>query len=422
VQGALKIVPAIEVLNKAATGATVLKTIFDITTTPAVLEYDVAFKMSVIDTGPKTIERGTTPISADLKGFLLYPYSVGSDTFIPFVRLEDQDPGGAGTLDLRHDNSDKFYIASNGRAMRFTIPRGFTEKMAGPVAVYVVRGSEKARSANDLEVTSDLKLDDLAPATGLPGATVKLTGVGFLKATLATLKVVFTQSEGIDPTQGPRELTVVPTTATDTEITAVVPMLDDNIAQWVVRAQRGPIGFEARSNGKLFRRGQAGPEGRWIHYYAPILTGDCGPAPTEVLDNIDVFPNGNVRWYKWDSGGYCVRDNKQFHPASGTLVVNGNTATLTRCSEDITKPSIVLAGTWNETSKAYEMPPNDQWTSTKSCLRQVTFEQPINVCIAKEACRVVTLNGSQVRFHCSRTCIGDPSLCPHALGVEADCY
>jgi hypothetical protein len=418
VQGALKLAPAIDALNKAATGATVLKTIFDIVTTPAVLEFDVAFKMSITDVGPKSFRRYPLENSMDLKGFLLYP---SSEAFIPFVRLEDQDPGGAGTIDLRHDNSDHFFLASNGRAMRFTMPRGYAEKAGGPIGVSVVRGSETARSPIDIEVTSDLKLDAVAPATGLPGATVTLTGLGFIgSARVETVKAVFTQSEGIDPTKGPRELVVVPATVTDKQLTAVVPMLDENIAQWVVRVQRGEIGAELRTNGKLFRRGQSGPEGTWIHYYATV-TGDCTNI-VDVREEVDVFPNGNVRWYLWDAGGgYCVRGNKQFRPASGTIVVNGNAITASHCDEDINGTSYTMTGIWDPVAMAYKIPPNDRWSGSPTCLRQATFGAP-PYCIAKEACKVVTINDMARRFHCSRACFSDPNPCTFADGVEADCY
>jgi hypothetical protein len=422
VQGALKLAPVLDALNKAATGVTLLKTIFDLETTPAMLDFDVAYKMSITDVGPKTIEHSNAiDVSMDLKGYLLYPSS-SAEVFIPFVRLEDQDVGGAGTRDLRHDNSDNFFLASNGRAIKFTLPRGYAEKAAGPISVSVVRGSETARSPVDVQVTSDHRLDAIAPATGLPGATVTLTGVGFAKVP-GTEKVVFTQTEGFDPTTGPRELVVVAATVTDTQLTAVVPMLDDNIAQWMVRAQRGVIGNERRSNGKLFRRGQAGPEGTWIHYYAAALTGDCTNI-VDDLDSADVFPNGNLRWYLWDAGGgYCVRDNKRFRPASGTIVVNGNTVTATRCSENVMETPATMTGTWNAAAKAYVIPPTDRWTGAISCLRQVTFEQPINICIAKEACKVVLNNESiPVRFHCGRGCFSPPDYCPYANGVEADCY
>jgi hypothetical protein len=233
---------------------------------------------------------------------------------------------------------------------------------------------------------------------------------------------VFTQSEGYSPTTGPRELVVAPATVTDTQLTAVVPMLDDNIAQWIVRAQRGVVGNEQRSNGKLFRRGQAGPEGRWLHYYASSADGSCASA-VDKIDNLDVYPNSNVRWYLWDAGGgYCLRDNKILQPASGTLVVNGNTVTVTRCSEDIMLPSTSVTGVWDPATKAYAIPPNDHWTS-KTCLRQVTFEEPLGICVAKEACKVVLNSESRpVRFHCTRACFSDPTLCPYADGVEADCY
>src|SRR5262249_3790893 len=159
----------------------------------------------------------------------------------------------------------------------------------------------------DIMVTSDLNLDSITPMSGLPGATMTLVGSGFAKDP-STTKVVFTASTGFT------ELTVKPTTATDTQITAVIPALDESIAQWIVRVQRGVVGAEKRPNGKLFRRTQAGPAGTWVYYYA-APDGSCTQVNTS-LDKFDVYPNGNVRWYLWDaSGGYCIRDNKIFHPA-----------------------------------------------------------------------------------------------------------
>jgi hypothetical protein len=419
VQGALKLAPAIEAFNQVATGVTVLKTIFDIETTPAVLEFDVAFTMSVVNLGPPSFDRTARAVDMDLKGFFLYPTSDANDTYIPFVRLNDTDPGGAGTRDVRHDGPEPFFLASNGRAIKFTIPLDFAAKAAGPIAVSVVRGSESARSPIDVTVNSKFNLTSISPTSATPGATLTLIGEGFPTPATAG-KILFTQAAGIEPGHFPTQLLATPATATATQITVVVPALDANIGQWTVRVQRGPVGFEEYTNGKPFLNGQSGPQGVWLRYYGPA-SGGCASV-NQQLEKGDVFPNGNVRWYLWDAGGgYCARNNQVFHPASGTLVVNDKTVTITRCNEDITKGPQTAVGTWEEASKAYVFPPGDFSTSA-TCLKQTSFDNP-GGCVAKEACKIVqNAEGMNVPFHCPRVCVGDPSYCPWQNGVEADCY
>ena len=416
-QGALHLVPAIEAFNKAATGVTILKAYFDINTTPGILDFDVAFKMSVVDLGPKSIERSNSiDVPMELEGYFLYPVTQGADFLVPSVQLVDSDPGGASTVVLRHDvPEDDLYISSNGRVMRFKIPRGYAAKAGGPIAVTVLRGSESARSPVDVLVTSDFNLDSITPTSGLPGAMMTLVGKGFAKDP-STVKVVFTASTGFT------DVFATPTTATDEQITALVPALDESIAQWIVRVQRGVVGAEKRTNGKLFRRTQAGPEGTWIHYYANATTGSCAEVGT-TLDKLDVFPNGNVRWYQWDAGGgYCVRDDKIFRPASGTLQLNGETVTVTQCSESITDPPRSATANWDAAAKAYVVPAGTLSGST-TCLKQTVMGSLGPVCVAKEACKVVqNTDGASVRFHCSRVCFSSPTLCPFAAGVEAECY
>jgi hypothetical protein len=76
-------------------------------------------------------------------------------------------------------------------------------------------------------------------------------------------------------------------------------------------------------------------------------------------------------------------------------------------------------------SSGHKVFEGDDWRAFSTgvtCLRQLTSE-PAYGCIAKQACQVVqNSEGQDMRFHCTRLCFADPTLCPYADSVEADCY
>jgi hypothetical protein len=261
-----------------------------------------------------------------VQGFFMYPRTVGGEFQIPSVIVDDKNPGGAGRIELTH-TSPGFFIGSNGRLIKFTLPAAYAARAAGPLEVSVKLGDEAARAPTDVTVTASFSIEKLAPVTAASGETITITGKGFSMMP-ATTKVFFTEQDA-DPLNA-EDASATFTRLSDTEISATVPEFTGTAARWLVSVQKGVVGNEERTNGVLFTRTGLDHSGIWRIFYYPDPAQPCqgGYAPSEHM----LYPNGLVAGKGWDRGACTDASGTSYASANGTWSVNANVLTVDFCA------------------------------------------------------------------------------------------
>jgi hypothetical protein len=376
---AKKLVPGIDGFFKVLTLISVAKAFADVLDTPGLLEFDVAFKMAVSAVSPPQIERIRLEYDFEVQGFFMYPRTAGGEFQIPSVIVDDKNPGGAGRIELTHTSSG-FFIGSNGRLIKFTLPAAYAARAAGPLEVSVKLGDEVARAPVDVTVTSRFLIEGIAPASGAPGEMITLTGKGFSMMPTTT-KVFFTEQDA-DPLNA-EDAPATFTRISDTEITATVPEFKGTAARWLVSVQKGVVGNEERTNGVLFTRTGLDHSGIWRIFYYQDVTKPCqgGFAPSEHM----LYPNGLVSGEGWNRGACTDAGGTSYASANGSWSVNGNVLTVDFCAG-----SESFQATYDPTTQRWlgEHPATEHTSARPFCVfRLYPF---MRGCVAPSACLKVT--------------------------------
>jgi hypothetical protein len=194
-------------------GAVLLSnTLFDITTTPEELRFDVEWPLGITDLNPKVVSPSKSSVEVKINGYGFAGLSqgfFGSGLDLPDVRFIDQ---GDGTASVTVDST----VLKQGTQIGALMPTRFLDSAVGPIMVEILHGGVTASSDPvTIEVSEDLNVSNLSPAKGFPGQEIVISGSGF-SSDLTGNDVNFRSDAG-------GSLSATVKKASSTEIVAFVP-------------------------------------------------------------------------------------------------------------------------------------------------------------------------------------------------------